>query len=231
MCCGKTCLKSTGLIFLTTFTIISIAEIVFGTYMLINMYKINRPETLGEMYIAIPSLSLILFGIALLPLIILGCCGYCKEVACCVNMYSAVLLVLSILQILIGVFAIITFRWSNAGLIGQIQEDFKYSFKHFQKDPLFLNTVQKEMHCCGHTSPANWANQLPSSCCGDNEVKCEFNSNFLYENGCTIVVVGYVVFYNLIIGYASVVFGALEVLVTILGFSLGCGSFKHYNMV
>lgn len=67
------------------------------------------------------------------------------------------------------------------------------------------------MHCCGMISPADWKNSLPSSCCGDNEVKCELKSVHLYKDGCVNIVTDYVLFWNSIIGYASVAIGAFEV--------------------
>ncbi|KAJ8917825.1 hypothetical protein NQ315_010734 [Exocentrus adspersus] len=230
---SKKCLKLTNLCLTALFFVISIAEIIYGAYIVASLYKINREETLGNQYLVVPSLSLILFGITVLSLTVLGCCSFCKEVSCCVNMYSSMLLILAVLQILIGVCSILKFASTDtADVTSHVQEDFSYLFAHYydEENAKMVDTIQRDLRCCGVYSPLDWRIGLPTSCCedNDNENYCYINSPYLHDTGCVEILSKLILYWNSTIGYISLAIGVTEVLVSMLGFSLGCGRFKDY---
>ncbi|VEN58596.1 unnamed protein product [Callosobruchus maculatus] len=106
MCFEKKCLKKCNLFYVILLMLIGICQVTYGMYYLFYLYRISKDITLGYPYIVEPSLSIVLIGIALFSITTLGCCGIIEEVSCCISMYSVVLLLIAVLQLLLTNFTL-----------------------------------------------------------------------------------------------------------------------------
>ncbi|KAJ8944202.1 hypothetical protein NQ318_014564 [Aromia moschata] len=132
------------------------------------------------------------------------------------SLYATILLLLSVLQVLLGVFCILFFVKGNEELGEQIRGSFVYSFKNYKSDPRFVDTVQQTLQCCGIRSASDWSNNtLPWSCCEHRDYhpkQCTADSTFLFGQGCVEASTSFILFWEPIFGYSSVGFGTLEVI-------------------
>ncbi|CAH2006704.1 unnamed protein product [Acanthoscelides obtectus] len=228
MCCDKKCQRKCNLFYVVLLMIIGIGQVAYGMYYLFYIYKTSKNITLGYPYIVEPSLSIVLVGIVLFSITTLGCCGFVEEVTCCISVYSIVLLILGMLQLLLTNFILFVIDDYSA-IDNTISQDFKDSFRwaSYYRNPTFVDDVQHVVGCCGLNSPADWKNfKLPTSCCSVSDVSCTINSIYLYTAGCAPKFTNFIMYHNKAIAYISGFLGSFEFLAAIAGMRLACSYSK-----
>ncbi|XP_023011640.2 CD63 antigen [Leptinotarsa decemlineata] len=226
MCCRGKCIKQFSYFCVGLFLFLAISEILLGAFSLVIMQLTETSDIrLGYSYVSVPPLSLVSSGILLFSLIILGCCGITKEITCCVHLYSIILLVLALLQIVVGIVSVYPILISNEEKASLRFEITKHLEKHRTANSTTLDNIHSLMQCCGRTFPNDTVfdlyDYLPQSCCEIDNSQCSLNSTSLHQFGCTPKLMDFIIFQNNIVGLLSVSSGAIEITAGIAGLCLG----------
>lgn len=193
--CGMSCIKYLLFAFNLVFVIFGILLIYsgFSTLTKIGHYE----ELIGEA----PNnsaIALIIVGFVIFFIAFLGCFGAIRENSCMLTTFSAILLVLFIIE-LIGAVYVFAFMWK---LETAAEEVFKNAIEKY--DPKnttdssneVLDDIQSHLECCGALTPLDWnknkyfngTNTYPHSCCPrreNNTTVCAADDK-LYTKGCVV---------------------------------------------
>ncbi|XP_018567935.1 CD63 antigen-like isoform X2 [Anoplophora glabripennis] len=231
---GNTCLKTISAIFQTTFIIAGLALVAYGSFTAYIILVTNSEQVIKEYVTILPSAITILFGLVLVILVIVGCCGICRESKYCVESYASFLILLAFSQLAFGGYCIIVYGNPNytRSLSMRISADIENAVTNYKDNPEKMDNIQNWMKCCGHVNAVNEYNfyrgqlpnqsELPPSCCGGSIVTCTFDTNELHTKGCSETVSQFTIVTNYIMGWISVVVGSTELIAALLGICLSC---------
>ncbi|EFA09731.2 CD63 antigen [Tribolium castaneum] len=235
MSCGELFLKGASSTFTGYFLIVSIAFLLYGLTTTYYLLKSNTAETLEEELVSLPSLCLILFGFLLFLFIILGCCGICREIPCCLETYAIFLALLAAAQLGVGIFALVNFDPSNEDFQKRIHDDVGKMFEIYYNNRTQLDNTQQWMKCCGVTDdgPSDWLQNrtIPSSCCENSYQNCTIFSESIYHDGCGQTLYFYIVGTNYIVGLALVVTAVTELIASVMGIGLSCAFWRNSRVM
>ncbi|XP_068760768.1 CD151 antigen-like [Montipora capricornis] len=152
-------------------------------------------KTAANILIAAGALVMIIGGI--------GCCGAMKEKKWLLLLYAFLVMMIFILEIASGIMA----YSQRDKVIGKIENTVNktitldYGEKDKKKLTEAVDNVQKELKCCGVTSPDDWkkskwysskgqgaSEEVPKSCCKNPAApKCskKGNKDAIYQKGCS----------------------------------------------
>ncbi|XP_044272125.1 CD63 antigen-like [Tribolium madens] len=234
MSCGELFLKGASSTFTGYFLIVSIAFLLYGLTTTYYLLKSNSVETLEEELVSLPSLCLIFFGFLLFLFIILGCCGICREIPCCLETYSIFLALLAAAQLSIGIFALVRFSVNNEDFQIRIRDDVGKMFDTYYNNRTQLDNTQQWMKCCGvDVGPNDWLlnRTIPSSCCENLSPNCSIISDSIYREGCGQKLYFYIVGTNYIVGLALIVTAVTELIASVMGIGLSCAFWRNSRVM
>ncbi|XP_057654103.1 CD63 antigen-like [Diorhabda carinulata] len=136
---------------------------------------------------------LIVIGVVIFLIAFFGCCGAIKENACMTTTYSTLLVIIFVLELTVGIVAVVLKGDVEQFLDNRLHETMKqYGNKTFNETTAIWDAVQNQFKCCGVDNYTDWYNilhnniDLPLSCCkippGSTSFTC--NSNNTYKVGC-----------------------------------------------
>lgn len=245
---GKnTCIKYTVFIFNFIFLFIGIGLLAAGIYLKVgNTNYVDVAEELTSLseYVTAGNL-MIAVGVIIVVVAFLGCCGAIKESRCMLLSFFCLLLIIFILELAAGIFAIV----KKDDIEEQFQKDFTDAIKT-KYSPTDTNgvvnkvidTFQKEHKCCGYNNWLDWKGSkyyqnkklVPKSCCKTDQ-GCPTdannpNSSVYYQEGCFVKVTDWFKDNSIIAGACASAFAAVQILGLIFAMLLYCsvGSSSNY---
>jgi len=121
---------------------------------------------------------ILVVGLILLLITIVGCCAVAKENTGCLTFYSGILILVLILQIVAVILAGVFYNQILSELDSEMLDivNNKYGQENQNDSTAFIDTVQKDLHCCGVTAegPKDWKlskwnndthETVPKTCC------------------------------------------------------------------
>eukprot|EP00091_Calanus_sinicus_P024462 TRINITY_DN8789_c0_g1_i6.p1 TRINITY_DN8789_c0_g1~~TRINITY_DN8789_c0_g1_i6.p1 ORF type:complete len:243 (-),score=101.21 TRINITY_DN8789_c0_g1_i6:70-798(-) len=176
------------------FALAGIILIGFGAYAQIAAK--DYLNFLGDNYVNTPIFVIILGGV-ILAISLFGCCGAYQENKCLIYTYSAVLFIILIAQIAAGIAAFALKGDLKAEITKNMNTGMKnYGAEGFEGVTTTWDLVQKELHCCGVETFADWKNAtetfkdgaVPDSCCKGGQAegcgKAPVDQEKIYTEGC-----------------------------------------------
>uniref|UniRef100_A0A6P7GDZ6 Tetraspanin n=1 Tax=Diabrotica virgifera virgifera TaxID=50390 RepID=A0A6P7GDZ6_DIAVI len=138
---------------------------------------------------------LIVIGVVIFFIAFFGCCGAMKENACMTTTYSTLLVIIFILELAVGITAVVLKGKTEEFLADKLEETMHtYNNHSFNETTVVWDTIQSQFQCCGVHNFTDWKNVpavnyttgLPLSCCkipaGSTQFTC--NPIFAYHKGC-----------------------------------------------
>ncbi|CAG9822008.1 unnamed protein product [Phaedon cochleariae] len=188
----------------------------------------------------VPSVMTVIFGLALIIFVFLGCCGVCRESTCCMETYSAFLILLALSHFALGAYCtMVYYNGKHGNLERQIQNDLTSRVANYKYKASPMDDVQKWLKCCGVKRPEQEyedldkfspnGNQLPATCC-DNLLICNYDSSDRYYKNCLSSVYELTIYTNVIIGFVSLGIGAVELIAALLGICLSCCIWRNRSV-
>ncbi|XP_060522525.1 CD63 antigen-like [Cylas formicarius] len=212
MGCGEGLAKILVFIVNFAFLLVGIALLVIGIVYKLNINHVT--DAVPENYDAvryIPTLCIVI-GAIVFFISFLGCCGAClgacKKNPCMLSTYGTILILIFILQLALGIYAIVKIK-DNDDLQKNISDAVR---KLLNNDKDALKALQNQLHCCGVNSSSDWfPSPVPQSC-----YKNEDTTNTLWTKGCADAVYELVKDSIKVIGIVVISISAVEVIGAIL---------------
>ncbi|KAJ8975792.1 hypothetical protein NQ317_005174, partial [Molorchus minor] len=200
--------------------IVGLALVGYGSLSAYSILLINSEYVIKRYGTLIPSVVLAGFGLILIILMIVGCCGIWRESPCCLESYCALLLLLAFTQIAFGGYCIISYgsETHRINLYYQIDSDIYKAVQNYKYDSQWMDEIQTWLKCCGRKDAMTEyslysnlpnTNELPQTCCGTDVPICRKGDH--YEDGCSEMVKSFTFGTNFVMGYISAVVGVTEV--------------------
>lgn len=159
--CGMSTIKYVLFVFNLLCSLCGIALVVIGG---VSLAKITEFQQISEEHnIVAPSIFFIILGSIVFIIAFFGCCGAIRESYCMTSTYGFFLLILIVGQIVIAALVFI--------YVGDVREAFKAGFakvfeeRDRQPNTELIDTIQRNLECCGKSSAIDWLGQMPQSCC------------------------------------------------------------------
>ncbi|CAG9760974.1 unnamed protein product [Ceutorhynchus assimilis] len=146
---------------------------------------------------------LIVVGVIIFVISFFGCCGAAKEDACLTSTFSALLIIIFILEVLVGIGGILLRHKTEDLLEAELKKSMAlYNHNGSEEITRTWDAVQSQMHCCGINNYTDWYNislrasadiqnktTLPLSCCAIpsgtmGDFNCNATQPALYHVGC-----------------------------------------------
>lgn len=167
--CGLSTIKYLLFVFNLLCSLCGIALIVIGG---VSLAQISELQSISEEHnVVAPAILFIVLGSVVFIISFFGCCGALRESYCMTSTYGFFLLVLIIGQIVIAALIFV--------YVGDAGEAFVRGFgKIFdernsnQANMELVETVQRNLQCCGRTSALDWGLKIPDSCCNTDLPGC-----------------------------------------------------------
>jgi CD63 antigen len=136
---------------------------------------------------------LIVIGVVIFIIAFFGCCGAMKENACMTTTYSSLLVIIFVLELAVGIAAVVLKGEVKEFLDKRLQDTMKqYGNSSFNETTVIWDAIQHQFQCCGVDNYTDWRNvsvlddALPLSCCdipaGSTSFSC--NSTNAFKEGC-----------------------------------------------
>ncbi|EZA58234.1 CD63 antigen [Ooceraea biroi] len=141
-------------------------------------YSDHMKDVTGDL--TFPAVTLIVIGSIIFVIAFFGCCGAIRESHCMIVTFATLLLTILIIQVAVAIYAFVVLKNSDG-----IDFTSVYRTSFFEKyrpenpdDVALVDSIQKELDCCGVTSYEDFIKDLhrsvPGSCCGKpSETVCE----------------------------------------------------------
>lgn len=234
-CCGVFFKVING-IFAVYFTIVSLALMGYGAFSTYTILVINNEDIIKNHLTILPSAVTFILGTLLILLIIIGCCAIFREISCCMESYSTMLIILALMHFALGAYCIITYqnRAKEMDLRNRINYDISYKIDHYRENPGPMDDIQRLLACCGKDNALNdypfYEPELPPSCCEDS-ITCLRHSPLRYRDGCARQVFLFTWTTNYFLGWISIIVAVTELLAGIFGICLSCCIWRHQSGV
>lgn len=239
--CGAKCAKLIIMLINFIFGLIGLFLLGFGIFLIVDAKALHNqyfiPAGTSADMILIAAAVILIVGLIMMSITIIGCCAATKESTGCLTFYSCILILVLILQIVAVILAGVFYNKIIYTLEDQMLRMVKneYGVSKHNDSTVFIDTVQKELHCCGVTveGPKDWElskyhnetrNTVPETCCTVNKSlyvdlgKCreyayekdfKTRSDYVYTEGCDSKVDG------LIKKYVGILIGVVIAVVLI----------------
>lgn len=159
--CGLSTIKYVLFVFNLLCSLCGIALVVIGGVSLAAISDFK--DITDEHNIVAPAILFIVLGSIVFVIAFFGCCGAIRESYCMTSTYGFFLLLLIVGQIVIAALVFI--------YVGDAREAFKKGFaKIFEErdrpaNAELIDTIQRNLQCCGKSSALDWLGTIPQSCC------------------------------------------------------------------
>jgi hypothetical protein len=240
--CGAKCAKLIILLIDFVFGLIGIVLLGFGIFLVVDAKALHNeyfiPAGTSADMILIAAGVILIVGLIIIFITIVGCCAAAKENTGCLTFYSIILILVLILQIIAVILAGVFYNTIIHELDNQMLTivNTKYGDLNNTEPTVFIDTLQKDLHCCGVTvkGPKDWEfskwnnethQTVPETCCTVNETGHTLNvalcrqyayqnatdqrSKYVYTEGCDSKVDG------LIKKYVGILIGVVIAIVLI----------------
>lgn len=251
--CGAKCAKLVILLINFVFGLIGIVLLGFGIFLVVDAKALHNeyfiPVGSSANMILIAAGVILIVGLIIIFITIVGCCAAARENTGCLTFYSIILILVLILQIiaviLAGVFYTKIIYTLDDHMLNIVNE--QYGQPNKTDSTIFIDTVQKDLHCCGVTvkGPKDWEfskwnnetkQMVPETCCTVNATGQHLNvtlcreyaykndseqplrSHYVYTEGCDSKVDG------LIKKYVGILIGVViaVVLIQVVFIAIAC---------
>lgn len=126
--------------------------------------------------------ALLSLGIVTLIISAFGALGTIKESHPMLFLYSLLLLIVAVTQIVVVSCFLAHRSARKVELVKYVADIFSHPENHLKE----INDMQRTYNCCGDTNPGSWSNKtLPKSCCPDYIHDCTTDNS--YHEGCRYV--------------------------------------------
>ncbi|KAJ8944204.1 hypothetical protein NQ318_014566 [Aromia moschata] len=199
--------------------IAGLALIGYGILSAYSIYLTNSSVVITTYLTIVPSIVIASFGLILVFLVLIGCCGIWKKSTCYVESYAAFLLLLAFAQIAFGGYCVITYGspHQTVDTTNAIDNSIHEFVQNYATNPVPMDKIQTWMKCCGRNNPrieygsiSNYisSDELPLSCCDRSASYCTVAD--MHQDKCSQMVSVFTVGTNIIMGWISIIVGATE---------------------
>ncbi|KAH8348521.1 hypothetical protein KR084_008285, partial [Drosophila pseudotakahashii] len=156
--------------------------IVVGSIMLSTMGNFTSFD--GAVNTQTIPICIIVIGCVTFVVAFFGCCGTIRENACCTTIYTSMVFILFILQLVLTCWVFVNrsaFLRDMTNLVSLLWNS---------KDYGAMGVLEETFGCCGDTSYTNYGNiglSIPGTCCGflDRQTTCTTQSVYQSRPGCS----------------------------------------------
>jgi hypothetical protein len=183
--CGPKCAKIIILFINFIFGLIGLFLLGFGIFLVVDAKALHSqyfiPAGSSAEMILIAAAVILVVGLIMMFITIVGCCAAAKENTGCLTFYSCILILVLILQVIAVILAGVFYNQIMSGLDNQMLNivNNQYGDPKYNDSTVFIDTVQKDLHCCGVTAQgpkdwkqSKWHNEthhtVPETCCTVN---------------------------------------------------------------
>ncbi|XP_057332777.1 uncharacterized protein LOC130672300 [Microplitis mediator] len=185
---GSRCIKYLLFIFNFIFVITGIILLSIGAT--IRTIYSNYNHFLDDKFFSVPSL-LIVIGTIIFFIAFFGCCGAVRENYCMIVTFSALMILVFILELSGGISGYVL-RNNAADMIEskmiKTMDEYKKNDTEIMK---IWDNLQRTFVCCGATGPDDWlkTGEVPVSCCPEvpgqmGSFSCNNSTKDLFRTGC-----------------------------------------------
>lgn len=236
--CSEQLLRMFLFVFNAAFFVIGVILIAMGVFAIVSVsdfkdFDVDAIMSISGVFIAV---GLVVFIIAFL-----GCCGAFKKSHWMMYAYSIAILVLLLLQVAMGIYAIvergaITDVFSDS--LDATQEDYQTD-RSTQKA---WDALQEKLECCGNaTGPSSWAVaypntvEVPDSCCIEQTDGCgaaitAYTDADIFQKDCVKVAETKIDDSLIALGLVAIILGLIQIVGILAGCCLG-NAFRDYEQV
>ncbi|XP_059489698.1 CD151 antigen [Neocloeon triangulifer] len=154
-----------------------------------------------------------------------GCLGAVKEIKCLLLLYFLLVLVIFVVMLVGGILGYV-FREKVHDTMEQEMQASIRMYGQKRTVTRAWDATQETLHCCGVNSYQDWGDNLPDSCCREDEegkkLPCRYESENIYPEGCLMLTEMFVKDHAEIIGAAGISTACL----LLLGMIFSCALFK-----
>ncbi|ERL86529.1 23 kDa integral membrane protein [Dendroctonus ponderosae] len=192
-------------VFVTNFAflLVGLALLVVGILYKVNYTKYTEaiPDDLSSIQY-VPTIAIVV-GAVIFFIAFLGCCGTLKSNTCMLTWYGAILIVIFLVQVGLGVFALLQVK-NETELQAQVENQLTTIFG--KNDTELINLIQLNFQCCGTNGPSSWAPaSIPKSCYSTVD-------GTLFQNGCVDSLSNFLTSSVKIIGIVAIAVSAVELI-------------------
>nr|XP_023026957.1 CD63 antigen-like [Leptinotarsa decemlineata] len=150
-------------------------------------------DTLMENKVFYVSDLLIVVGVIIFFVSFFGCCGAMKENACMTTTYSALLIVIFLLELAVGISGVLLKNRTEEFLKDKLNETIQDYGPQNNETTELWDTIQRQFHCCGIDNATDWVkfkkddnHLVPLSCCDIPYGAFKYNCTIekAYPEGC-----------------------------------------------
>lgn len=213
-----------GVFVVTGLAILSVGAVIKGVYW-------NYHHFLDDKYFSAPNL-LIAVGVIVLIVSFLGCCGALKENYCMIVAFTALLILIFILELSAGIAGYVCRDAAEEVLTAKLTESMVNYGKNDTVITALWDLIQRNFECCGANAPDDWekvakmsngTSVVPQSCCGPasgfDPFTCSSDSKPpRFTDGCTRKFGEFVRDKAVVIGGAGVTIALIQ----LLGILMAC---------
>ncbi|KAH0951475.1 hypothetical protein HN011_002049 [Eciton burchellii] len=171
MGCGMGVIKYLLFIFNFIFVLCGIAILALGV--VVKVGSKNYAERMKDITdnLTFPAITLIVIGSIIFVIAFFGCCGAIRESHCMVVTFATLLLTVLIIQVAVAIYAFVVLKdIDNIQDFGEIyNKSFFLNYDKDTNDKEIVDSIQKELDCCGSTDYRDFGNilhrSIPGSCC------------------------------------------------------------------
>uniref|UniRef100_A0A1B6E5Y5 Tetraspanin n=1 Tax=Clastoptera arizonana TaxID=38151 RepID=A0A1B6E5Y5_9HEMI len=162
------------------------------------LYKHEYVSLLTTVTYPLTSYVLILAGGLVLFVSVVGCCGVWRENRCTLLVYTFLLLLIFLLEVMSGLLAYIYQGQVDTELTLNLNSTFLETYRIKDPETLAIDRMQQQLYCCGAESFEDWKYSIwmkespgikilvPDSCCWSPSPGCgkSINPSNIYYAGC-----------------------------------------------
>ncbi|XP_030766426.1 leukocyte surface antigen CD53-like isoform X2 [Sitophilus oryzae] len=182
------------------FFLVGAALLILGILYTVNYTKLS--DAIPDDFEAIRYVSIIaiIIGSIIVFIAFLGCCGALRSNTCMLTTYAAILFVIFLIQVALGVYALLKIKDDNqlhSGINSALNQLLQAYYQEDTAQQTF-DFIQETFKCCGVKGPSDW-NTTPTSCGS-------------YTTGCSNIVFDWILSSVKVIGITAIAVSAVEVI-------------------
>ncbi|GAB0087561.1 Tetraspanin [Sergentomyia squamirostris] len=148
---------------------------------------------------------IITFGVVVFLISFCGCCGIGKKSYCLTMTYATILFILIVGKIVIAIICYVHAEDTVKATTKVFETAFHESNVTASRE--LVETVQKQLACCGLEGPKDWQN-IPKSCCASSVTFC--NIKTAYQTGCKSAIEDFIHISKYTLAWLGICIAAIE---------------------